>query len=206
MRVGASGLRPGRGVPLPVTRDLQRVDREHAIASGEQGLDPRAAVSLNPDQHLVQLGVPVEMICCRNLGEQPVLGKHAVTAVTRAGKSEMSAVLEEYPLENMSQLMMNQVLESKIWSGPDQPGQVVVGCGVAAGVPVTLSRAALSVPCVGQAIRVSRCRPGSSLARSTRRQSGSHPQASRGRCSWYTSYGLGGLTRPEPAPALCCHP
>jgi hypothetical protein len=42
-------------VPLAVARDLQRVDRINHAAGRDQRLHPRAAVGLDPDQHLVRL-------------------------------------------------------------------------------------------------------------------------------------------------------
>jgi hypothetical protein len=39
-------------MPLPVPGSLQRVHREHPVAGGDQRLYPRAAVGLDPDDHL----------------------------------------------------------------------------------------------------------------------------------------------------------
>jgi hypothetical protein len=49
-------------VPLPVAGGLDRVDRPHLIARRDQGLHPRAAVGLDPDQHLVRLVVITQMV------------------------------------------------------------------------------------------------------------------------------------------------
>jgi hypothetical protein len=45
------GLRPGGGVPFPVSRHRHRVDRKHLIPGREQCLHPGAAVGLDPDPH-----------------------------------------------------------------------------------------------------------------------------------------------------------
>ncbi len=45
------GLRARGGVPLPVPRRGQRVDREHLITGRPQRRHPRAAVGLDPDDH-----------------------------------------------------------------------------------------------------------------------------------------------------------
>lgn len=39
-------------MPFPVPRHRHRVDREHLIPGGQQGLHKRAAVGLDPDHHL----------------------------------------------------------------------------------------------------------------------------------------------------------
>jgi len=49
-------------VPLPVAGHLQRVDREHLVAGGDQRGHPPAPIGLDPDHHL--LG------CCV-LGQEP---------------------------------------------------------------------------------------------------------------------------------------
>jgi hypothetical protein len=51
MRVSRIGLRPGRGVPLPVAGHLHRVDRVHLIPGRDQRGDPRAVIGLDPDLH-----------------------------------------------------------------------------------------------------------------------------------------------------------
>ena len=38
-------------MPLPVAGGLQRVDREHLVACGDQRLRPRATVGLDADLH-----------------------------------------------------------------------------------------------------------------------------------------------------------
>jgi hypothetical protein len=48
---------PRGRVPLAVAGDLDRVDRIHLVARGEQCLDPRAPVGLDADHDLVRLGV-----------------------------------------------------------------------------------------------------------------------------------------------------
>ncbi len=52
VRVTGVALGPGHAVPLPVPRRLQRVHREHRVPGRDQRRDPRAAVSLGPDDHL----------------------------------------------------------------------------------------------------------------------------------------------------------
>jgi hypothetical protein len=55
MRIARIRLRPRGGVPLPIARHLQRVDRIDQIAGRQQCLHPRAAVGLDPHQHLIRL-------------------------------------------------------------------------------------------------------------------------------------------------------
>ena len=62
MRITRVGLRPRRGVPVPVPRRLERVDRIHRVTGRDQRLHPRTPVGLNPHQHLLRPGVRVEMI------------------------------------------------------------------------------------------------------------------------------------------------
>ena len=62
MRITWVGLRPRRGVPVPVPRRLERVDRIHGVAGRDQRLHPRTTIGLDPDQHLLRPGVRVEMI------------------------------------------------------------------------------------------------------------------------------------------------
>jgi hypothetical protein len=47
VRVGRIALGPGYGVPLPVPGYLQRVDRVHPVAGGEQRPHPRTPVGLD---------------------------------------------------------------------------------------------------------------------------------------------------------------
>jgi hypothetical protein len=56
MRIRGIRLRPGRGMPFPVSSHLHRVDREHHIAGGQQRLHPRPSLGLNSDQHLIRFG------------------------------------------------------------------------------------------------------------------------------------------------------
>ena len=51
MSITGVGLGARRGVPLPVPRRGQRVDREHLITGRPQRRHPRAAVGLDPDDH-----------------------------------------------------------------------------------------------------------------------------------------------------------
>ena len=52
VRVAAVALGAGHAVPLPVPRRLQRVHREHHVPGRDQRGHPRAAVGLDPDDHL----------------------------------------------------------------------------------------------------------------------------------------------------------
>ena len=51
MSITGVGLGTGGGVPLPVPRRGQRVDREHPVTGRPQRRHPRAAVGLDPDHH-----------------------------------------------------------------------------------------------------------------------------------------------------------
>jgi hypothetical protein len=51
MRITSIGLRTRGGVPLPVPRRRERIDREHLVPGGPQRRHPRTAVSLDPDDH-----------------------------------------------------------------------------------------------------------------------------------------------------------
>ena len=62
MRIRGVGLRPRRGVPLPIAGHLHRVDRIDHIAGGQQRLHPRPPLGLDPDQHLVRLARRVQML------------------------------------------------------------------------------------------------------------------------------------------------
>ena len=55
VRVPGVGLRARRGMPLAIPGRLDRVDREHHIARGDQRLHPRPTVRLDPDQHIADL-------------------------------------------------------------------------------------------------------------------------------------------------------
>jgi len=45
-----------------VARRLQRVDRIDGVTGSDQRLDPRPAVGLDPDQHLLRLGTLLQVI------------------------------------------------------------------------------------------------------------------------------------------------
>ena len=71
MRVGRIALGPGHGAPLPVPGYLQRVDRVHPVAGGEQRLHPRTPVGLDADHHLHPIDVLVTDVPA-DQGMQPV--------------------------------------------------------------------------------------------------------------------------------------
>jgi hypothetical protein len=52
VRVAGVALGPGHAVPLAEPGGLQRVHREHQVPGGDQCRHPRAAVGLDPDDHL----------------------------------------------------------------------------------------------------------------------------------------------------------
>jgi hypothetical protein len=62
MRIRGIRLRPRRGMPLPIPGHLQRVDREHHIASRQQRLHPRPTLGLNTDQHLIRFSCRIQML------------------------------------------------------------------------------------------------------------------------------------------------
>jgi hypothetical protein len=43
-------------MPFPIPGHLQRVDRKHHIAGGQQRLHPRPALGLNSNQYLIRFG------------------------------------------------------------------------------------------------------------------------------------------------------
>jgi hypothetical protein len=53
VRILSVALGPRGVMPLPVAGDLQRVDREHLVAGGDQRLPPSAPVGLDPNHHLL---------------------------------------------------------------------------------------------------------------------------------------------------------
>ena len=55
-------LRPRRGMAFPIPGHLQRVDRKHHIAGGQQRLHPRPPLGLNSDQHLIRFGCGIQML------------------------------------------------------------------------------------------------------------------------------------------------
>ena len=57
VRVAGVALRARDCVPLPVAGQLQRVDRVHLVAGGDEGPHPGAPVGLDPDHDLGRLGV-----------------------------------------------------------------------------------------------------------------------------------------------------
>jgi hypothetical protein len=88
VRVAGVALGARDRVPLPVAGQLQRVDRVHLVAGGDQGLDPRPPVGLDPDHDLTRLGV---------LGQVPpdelVQPAHASHAFREPGRAEPAAGL-----------------------------------------------------------------------------------------------------------------
>src|SRR5664280_2770139 len=51
VRITRVAFGAGGGVPLPISRRGQRVDRQHLVAGRPQRRHPRAAVGLDPDEH-----------------------------------------------------------------------------------------------------------------------------------------------------------
>jgi hypothetical protein len=62
VRIAGVALDPGRAVSFAVAGHLQRIDRGDGVAGGDQGLHPRPAVGLDPDDHLLGLGVLGQVI------------------------------------------------------------------------------------------------------------------------------------------------
>ncbi len=62
--VCVAGIALGAGDPVPfaVAGDLQWIDRVHGVAGRDQRLHARAAVGLDADDHLVGLGVLIQMV------------------------------------------------------------------------------------------------------------------------------------------------
>jgi len=95
--VGVTGvaLRPRGGVPLPVTRCREWVDREHLIPGCAQRGDPRATVGLDTDDHLIgdvlwwQVGPRRRSV----FGHQCVQPGDALQALRQPGPHEPTTVL-----------------------------------------------------------------------------------------------------------------
>ena len=89
MRIRRIRLRPRRGMPFPIPRHLQRVDRKHHIAGRQQRLHPRPTVGLDPHQHLIRLSRRIQMlrdqlVQRRDPGQalrQPASGQHPARLV-----------------------------------------------------------------------------------------------------------------------------
>ena len=62
MRIARVGLRTRGPMALAITGDLERVDRIDGVARRDQRLDPRTAIGLDPEHHLVRIVVIAEVI------------------------------------------------------------------------------------------------------------------------------------------------
>jgi len=90
--VSGVALRPRGGVPFPISRCRQRIDRKDLVTSRAQRRHPRTPIGLDPDDHLA---------CClfwsefrrRMLGHQRVERADAVQTLRQAGPSEPVTVL-----------------------------------------------------------------------------------------------------------------
>jgi hypothetical protein len=80
-------------VPLPIPRDLHRVDREHHVPGRDQRLHPRAAVGLNADHHppgrLVRF--QVGPLLGQVLGDQRMQAGQPIQPFPKSGPSQPAA-------------------------------------------------------------------------------------------------------------------
>jgi hypothetical protein len=62
VRIRSIAFRAGDAAPFPVAGHLQRVDRIHLVAGGDQRRHPRTPVGLDPDHHLLGPLVLTELL------------------------------------------------------------------------------------------------------------------------------------------------
>jgi len=95
VRITSVALGSRGGVPLPVPRRREWVDRGHPVASGPQRSHPRATVGLDPNDHLTRhlLGWQLRPRCRGVLGHQRVQPGDALQALWQPSPREPTPVL-----------------------------------------------------------------------------------------------------------------